>query len=193
MVFAEQASSTKTAKDGVNTEGDFNFGRFQFDGEKKRHATRPEHALQKLEKEKEKLQQLKQADPKKAAELEEQAHWQRAVKLARGDKLRDDEQLLRKTIKRTTEQKKKSEKAWKEREQTVKEQQEQRQKKRNENIKARIESKKSKGQGGKLPLQQQKKKKQQQKQKKQKQRPGFEGKSVRAKKPANSGNNKRKS
>ncbi|KAI8052267.1 surfeit locus protein 6-domain-containing protein [Syncephalis plumigaleata] len=159
MIFADNATSSN--KDEDNMKVDFNFVRFQFEGEKKRHATQ-------------------------GAELEEQANWQRAVKLARGDKLRDDEQLLRKTIKRTAEQKKKSEKAWNERVKAVQEQTEQRQKKRNENIQARIDSKKNKGSKKKLQLEQQKKKKKQQKA----HRPGFEGKSMNAKK---SSNNKHKS
>ncbi|KAI9593467.1 surfeit locus protein 6-domain-containing protein [Syncephalis fuscata] len=172
-IFGESNQSNDTkSMDGVNMEGDFNFVRFQF-GEQKRRVTRPEHALQKIEKNKEKLEQLKQEDPSKATELEDQVHWQRAVKLARGEKLRDDEQLLRKTIKRTAEQKKKSEKEWSERTKTIQDQKDQRQKKRNDNLQARIDSKKNKGS---------KKQQLKSKVKKTPQRPGFEGKSMNKKK-----------
>ena len=63
--------------------------------------------------------------------------WDKALAAAEGIKIRDDEKLLRKSIKRKEKAKEKSAKAWAERSKTEKESQAARQKKRNENIAAR--------------------------------------------------------
>ncbi|RKP08436.1 surfeit locus protein 6-domain-containing protein [Thamnocephalis sphaerospora] len=174
--------SSKSKEADVKMDTDFEFAKFQFDGEKKRHLTRPEHMLQKLEKRKEKLSTLKQTDEAKATQWEEEEQWHRAVRLARGDKVRDDEQLLRKAIKRTADKKKRSERAWNERLRIVREQMEQRQKKRNDNLQSRIDAKKNKIMGKKAPKKTPAGKKgkgasggKAKGGKKPKQRPGFEG------------------
>lgn len=88
----------------------------------------------------------------------EESHWGKAVLMATGEKVKDDPKLLKKTIKKTEAQKRRSAKEWKLRMEKVKQDEIKRQKKREENTQKRKEEKK----GGN-------------KNKKKKARPGFEG------------------
>ncbi|KAK9237331.1 surfeit locus protein 6-domain-containing protein [Lipomyces kononenkoae] len=114
------------------------------------------------------LGQLKHVEAKKArianmdAErretIEEKEKWKRAIKQAEGEKVRDDEKMLKKSLKKQLKRKQKSAKEWSQREEKVAVGIKARQKKREENITARKEMKmKGKGSKGK------------------KKRPGFEG------------------
>ncbi|KAK9331226.1 surfeit locus protein 6-domain-containing protein [Lipomyces starkeyi] len=114
------------------------------------------------------LGQLKHVEAKKARiakmdreqreTIEEKEKWKRAIKQAEGEKVIDDEKMLKKSLKKQLKRKKKSTKEWKEREEKVAMGIKARQKKREENIAARKEMKaKGKGSKGK------------------KKRPGFEG------------------
>ncbi|CAI5758033.1 unnamed protein product [Candida verbasci] len=94
--------------------------------------------LQKLEKKKQKLSNL---SPSEKAKQLEKDKWQRVMAQAEGIKLKDDEKLLKKSLKRKEKQKLKSEIEWKERKQFVKDSVAARAKKREENLKARKESK----------------------------------------------------
>ncbi|KAK9383972.1 surfeit locus protein 6-domain-containing protein [Kockiozyma suomiensis] len=121
------------------------------------------------------LGQLKHVESKKAriagmdtdkrTTIEEKEKWKRAIKQAEGEKVRDDEVMLKKSLKRQIKQKKKSAKEWQERELNVQKGILARQKKREENIAARREQK---AKGGS-------KKKSKSPAKKKKKRPGFEG------------------
>ncbi|KAG8529302.1 uncharacterized protein KY384_005938 [Bacidia gigantensis] len=112
-------------------------------------------------------------DSEKQADIAEKDSWLNAKKRAHGEKLRDDTNLLKKTLKRKQKQKKKSEQEWQERLEGIKKGQEMRQKKREANLAKRKDEKGGKGK----------------KSKGSKARPGFEG-SFRAKAP--SGDKKRK-
>jgi hypothetical protein len=106
--------------------------------------------LKHIEAKKAKLESL---DSEKRASIETKTKWSRAIALAEGEKVRDDEKLLRKAIKRQTKDKKKSAKTWKERQETVKKNIEDKQKKREENIAAKrernkLKSKKAKQKAG---------------------------------------------
>ncbi|KAK9467305.1 surfeit locus protein 6-domain-containing protein [Lipomyces arxii] len=104
-------------------------------------------------------------DKDKRASIEEKEKWKRAIKQAEGEKVKDDDNLLRKSLKKLQKQKKKSAREWKEREENVAKGIKARQKKREENIAARKEQKKgksSKKSKGKSPS-------------KKRKRPGFEG------------------
>ncbi|KAJ5085418.1 hypothetical protein N7532_010189 [Penicillium argentinense] len=117
--------------------------------------------------------QLKAAEAKKArlaamtpeerAELEEKDAWLNAKKRAHGERVRDDTSLLKKALKRKETAKKKSEREWKDRLDTVARAKEQKQNKREENLRKRKEEKGNKG--GKKKSGGSKKKA----------RPGFEG------------------
>ncbi|CAG8813835.1 35161_t:CDS:2, partial [Racocetra persica] len=92
----------------------------------------------------EKFEKLKKEDPEKAAKFRENEAWSKALQKARGEKIKDDPKLLKKTIKKINFKKKSSEKAWKERIKAVAKTQAERQQKRTENIQARIDAKKNK-------------------------------------------------
>ncbi|KAJ8098810.1 surfeit locus protein 6-domain-containing protein [Lipomyces tetrasporus] len=102
-------------------------------------------------------------DKEKRATIEEKEKWKRAIKQTEGDKVKDDERMLKKSLKKQLKRKLKSAKEWQEREENVLKGIKARQKKREENIAARkemkVKGKKSKGKSSA----------------KKKKRPGFEG------------------
>ena len=119
-------------------DGDLFFSKVDIGGEKrKKGATDAKTQLQKVEAKKEKLEKLRAEDAVKAAELEEKEQWQKAVSLASGEKIKDDAKLLKKTIKRTEQRKKKSADEWRKRQEKVKMDEKNKIKKREENIKNR--------------------------------------------------------
>jgi len=94
----------------------------------------------------------------KRADVEEKDMWLNAKKRAYGERVKDDVSLLKKTLKRKQNVKKKSERDWKERLEGVNNAKEMRQTKREDNLRKRREEKGNKGKKGKS-----------------KARPGFEG------------------
>ena len=153
----------------------FSFGRVTFpDGQhldsqgssllnphKRKGPQDPETAMRAAQNRTERLSGL---DPEKRAEIEEKDIWLNAKKRAHGERIRDDTSLLKKTLKRKEQAKKKSEREWDERTEGVKKGQEKRQKKREENLAKRREEKGSKSKKGKSSGKG-----------KPKARPGFEG------------------
>lgn len=85
-------------------------------------------------------------DEEKQAEIAEKDLWLNAKKRAHGERVRDDTSLLKKALKRKEKGKSKSEKEWKEREESVRKGKELKQKKRETNLAKRKEEK---GGGGK--------------------------------------------
>ncbi|KAG8157664.1 hypothetical protein KVR01_012326 [Diaporthe batatas] len=130
---------------------------------KKKGPVDPKGALAKLEAQKKRLAEL---DDAKRKEVLEKETWLAARRRAEGEKVHNDESLLKKAVKRKDKAKKKSEKEWTERVQGVQKAQKQRQQKREENIRKRKETKQA-GKGGK--------KKGGGKSTAKKSRPGFEG------------------
>ncbi|OAL01266.1 SURF6-domain-containing protein [Phaeosphaeriaceae sp. SRC1lsM3a] len=102
-------------------------------------------------------------DETKRKDIEEKDLWLAAKKRAQGEKVFDDVNLLKKTLKRQDKQKSKSTQEWKERINNVQEGKEKKQKKREENLRKRREEKGQKG------------KKKVKKPGKKVKRPGFEG------------------
>jgi hypothetical protein len=101
-------------------------------------------------------------DETKRKDIEEKDLWLAAKKRAQGEKVFDDVNLLKKTLKRQDKQKAKSKEEWKERLTNVQEGKEKKQKKREENLRKRREEKGQKGKKVKKPGKKVK-------------RPGFEG------------------
>lgn len=95
-----------------------------------------------LENKKKKLEAM---SPEERAEVMEKEKWSRVMNQAEGVKVKDDEKLLRKSLKRKEKQKLRAELEWKERKQTVKDTIAAREKRRDENLKARKEQKGKKG------------------------------------------------
>ncbi|EGW32907.1 uncharacterized protein SPAPADRAFT_54890 [Spathaspora passalidarum NRRL Y-27907] len=98
--------------------------------------------LLKLEQKKKRLATLA---PEEQAKQQEKDKWQRVLAQAEGIKVKDDEKLLKKAIKRKEKQKLRSEIEWKDRKQIVKDTVAARAKRREENLKARRENKGKKG------------------------------------------------
>ncbi|RLV89446.1 Ribosomal RNA-processing protein 14 [Spathaspora sp. JA1] len=94
--------------------------------------------LLKLEQKKKRLADM---TPEDQAKQQEKDKWQRVLAQAEGIKVKDDEKLLKKAIKRKDKQKLKSEIEWKERKQIVKDTVSARAKRREENLKSRRENK----------------------------------------------------
>ncbi|KAJ4254998.1 hypothetical protein NW762_009800 [Fusarium torreyae] len=132
---------------------------------KKKGPSDPKTALIKVQNQKKRLQEL---DDEKRADIAEKDVWLTARRRAEGEKIRDDEALLKRAVKRKETAKKKSEKAWRERSDGVKKAQKDRQRKREDNLRARRDDKLL-GKAGK------KKKKGGAAGAKKKGRPGFEG------------------
>ena len=120
----------------------------------------PKSALAKVEAQKRRLAEL--GDDKRK-DVEEKEVWLAARRKAGGEKVRDDEALLKKAVKRKDRAKSKSEKEWKERKAGVAKGIHDRQKKREANLQARRDGKGQKGKKKSGPT------------KKKAARPGFEG------------------
>jgi hypothetical protein len=88
---------------------------------------------------------VSQMDPGKAGKAIEHDRWHHALLSARGEKVKDDMSLLKKTISRREREKKKSKREWNDRTAKVEKGKEDRQRKREENIAKRREDKGRKG------------------------------------------------
>ncbi|CAG5119763.1 unnamed protein product [Candidula unifasciata] len=100
--------------------------------------------LEKVEKRKEKVEKLKEKDLEKGKKLEEKFQWQAVLSKARGEKVKDDPNLLKKAAKRKDKMKEKRKKSWDGRVKTVEESQQKRQQKRQTNIQKRKNENKDK-------------------------------------------------
>ncbi|KAI8323540.1 SURF6-domain-containing protein [Martensiomyces pterosporus] len=114
---------------------------------KKKKSINAKQQLTKVENKKKEMKELKKVDAAKAAKLEDKSKWGKALDLAKGEKVKDDPKLLRKTVRREEQQKKKSSREWNERKNTLESKMKERVEKRDANIKARVEAKKMKKQG----------------------------------------------
>jgi len=137
-------------------ENSFSFGRIAFDdgarvdeklgglvdAKARKGTSDVKSALDAATKKKERLSGM---DPEKRKDIEEKDRWLTARKKVQGEKVRDDANLLKKTLKRKEKLKGKSEKAWDGIIEGVRAGKEMRQKKRDENLKKRKEEKGNKG------------------------------------------------
>lgn len=161
----------------LEPENNFSFGRVAFDDgqqtdgtldrliePKKKGPQDPKTALESAQR---KADRIKSYDPSKRADIEEKDTWLNAKKRVHGERVRDDQSLLKKALKRKEKTKAKSEKEWNERIEGVKRGKEVRQKKRDDNLAKRKDER-----GGKKA----KAKSAGAAKGKKKGRPGFEGK-----------------
>ncbi|KAJ4164163.1 hypothetical protein LMH87_005848 [Akanthomyces muscarius] len=133
-------------------EGNFSFGRVAFaDGSQMSHdlsyvlnqgkrkgPSDAKTALLKVQNQKKRLEDM---DVDTRADIAEKDAWLTARRRVEGEKIRDDEAILKKTIKRKEAGKKKSEKAWSDRLQGVSLAQKERVKKREDNLRKRRDEK----------------------------------------------------
>lgn len=123
-----------------NKEGKLFFSKIHIEGEKKRKVvdTNPKLNLQKLKAQKKKIQELVvSGDKVKAKEEKEKILWKAAFEKTDGLKVKDNADILKKTIKKRKVEKKKSKETWSQRKLKVTEKQEAQQKKREDNINKR--------------------------------------------------------
>jgi len=127
-----------------NSEGRMVFSKFDF-GELtaptpvlKKTTNDPKAMLQKIKKVKEKLQTLaEKGETEKVQIIQDGNRWNNALQRAEGLKVKDNEEMLAKSVKRKEHKKKQSKKQWEERIQNQEKRKEDAQKKRKTNIKAR--------------------------------------------------------
>lgn len=123
-----------------NSEGKLVFSKFDFSeiGAKKKLLKgdkNPKKILQRLQQKREKLKELEQTGEKDEVEdIKEKEAWKTALARANGEKVKDDPDLLKRTIKRQEQQKKRSIEKWESRMHFVQKCKQERQEKRQENI-----------------------------------------------------------
>ncbi|XP_022085160.1 ribosomal RNA-processing protein 14-C-like [Acanthaster planci] len=113
-------------------------------GEEKLSGRDYEGLLKKVQAKKQKINEVKKSNPDAAEDMIKQDKWRAALDRAEGKKVRDDPELLKKSIRKKKEKKKHSEKKWTERKQKTKELMDERQKKRRTNLKGRRDARKAK-------------------------------------------------
>ncbi|KAJ2897525.1 hypothetical protein IWW38_001688 [Coemansia aciculifera] len=123
------------------------FGKLTTGAIMKKKSVHVKQQLAKVENKKREMDELRKVDSAKADLLEEKDKWGKALDLAKGEKVKDDPKLLRKTVRRDEQQKKKSSREWHDRKETVATKIKERAQKREINIKTRIDAKKMKKQG----------------------------------------------
>ncbi|KAK0713015.1 surfeit locus protein 6-domain-containing protein [Lasiosphaeria miniovina] len=147
--------------DGTQLSHDLSYEKPAGTGAKKKGPSDPKTALLKFEAQKKRIEAL---DDDKRKEVLEKETWLAARRRAEGEKVHDDEGLLKKALKRKETAKRKSEREWSERAKGVEDAIKNKQHKREQNIRKRREDKMSSGKGKKKGVATKKKS-----------RPGFEG------------------
>lgn len=173
--LASNSPSVMSPAVEIDETGNYAFGRVAFEdgaqlshdlsyvlnAHKKKGPSDPKTALLKVQNEKKRIEAL---DDDKREDVEEKEAWLAARRRVEGEKVRDNEAILKKAVKRKETAKKKSEKEWKDRAQGIGKAQKDKQRKREDNLKKRRDEK-ILGKAGKKKKGPTKKKA----------RPGFEG------------------
>lgn len=142
-----EASKIPKQKPIFNSEGHMVFSKFDFSqvGTKRKlnNEKNSKKILQKIELKKQKVKELIEiGEVEKADEIKEKDAWNAVLAKARGDKIRDDAELLKKSIKRDEMKKKHSAKKWESRIDSVQKTIQEKQQKRQDNIMKRKKEKK---------------------------------------------------
>ncbi|CAK9821798.1 Surfeit locus protein 6 homolog [Anthophora retusa] len=129
-----------------NSEGKMVFSKFDFSeiGTKRKPPKKdPKRMLLDIKQKKEKLREMEQAgEVEKAQNFKEKDAWKSVLAKASGEKVKDDPDLLKRTLKRKEQKKKHSAKKWESRLENVQKGIRERQKKRQDNIMAKKKEKK---------------------------------------------------
>lgn len=133
----------KSASDPADKAERFIFGKIETAaaGGKKQMGKDFKKHLKNLQEEKGKIAQAKGEDREKGEALEEKFAWKNVMQKAQGVKVKDDEALIKKSIKRKENIKKHSQKKWEKRDKEVKEKMAEKQQKRTANIRAKKDEK----------------------------------------------------
>jgi len=140
-----KAASPPPGKPIFNKEGKMVYSKFDFSEKNKKEEggskKNYKKLLEKVEKERSELKELKKSDIDAAHTKQQKLAWSNALQKAEGVKVKDDPELLKKTIKKQEKLKKKSSKEWADRTEKVDKKQKEKQDKRLKNIKARKQKK----------------------------------------------------
>ncbi|KAF7997183.1 hypothetical protein HCN44_005460 [Aphidius gifuensis] len=145
----EGAPKATRSKPVFNSEGHMVFSKFDFSeiGTKKKQQKNgkdPKKALEALQEKKEKIKSLVAAgETEKAQVLKEKDAWKSVLAKSSGEKVKDDTELLKKSIKREEQKKKGSAKKWENRLNATEKAIQERQQKRQDNIMKRKKDKKT--------------------------------------------------
>lgn len=146
LVQPVKANPEESKEIVIKNEENFGFSKLDFfkSADKKRPNQKdPKKLLDKITKQKAALQQLEEkGDFEKVVEIKEKASWKNALAKAEGVKVKDDENLLKKTIQRKKNQKMASKKKWQKREENVEKLKREKQEKRTNNLQKRKDDKK---------------------------------------------------
>lgn len=137
--------SSDIAKTGIN-KSQFSFNQFEFNLSSNKEGRRKNYQalIAKAEAKQKQLEELTRQDQEKGTVAQEKEKWTKAVRMARGEKLKDDPTLLRKTMKRLEKKKQIQRKKWGERMKKESLRKDEKQKRRQQNIHERIEKIKAK-------------------------------------------------
>jgi hypothetical protein len=102
------------------------------------------NTLKKVESEQSEINRLREENPEEGKELLRSKHWKTALAKAKGEKIRDNVQLLRKTIKKQTKLREQSAKKWQKNKSENDKRMKERQDKRTTNLQKRRDDKKAK-------------------------------------------------
>jgi len=141
---ADAAEADKSGSDPADGKAErFLFGKIETAaaGGKKQMGKDFKKHLKNLQEEKSKIAQAKGEDLEKGEALEEKFAWKNVMQKAQGVKVKDDEGLIKKSIKRKENIKKHSQKKWEKRDKEVKEKMAEKQQKRTTNIRAKKDEK----------------------------------------------------
>ncbi|KAF8781558.1 surfeit locus protein 6 homolog [Argiope bruennichi] len=97
--------------------------------------------LKKAEEKKEKIEKLKEINPEKATTVEQKEKWKKALLKSENVKIKDNPELLKKSLKRQEKIKKKKAKVWKDRVEHTETRKQAKQEKRSKNIQKRKKDK----------------------------------------------------
>lgn len=130
------------SKPVFNKEGKMVFSKFDFSQKK---SVKPEKKsykklLEKAQHNKEKLEKLEETDSSAAKNYKQKQQWQNVLKKAEGVKIKDNPEMIKKSIKKREKRKEKSQKEWKSRQENVDSKIKHKQDKRQSNIKKKKDS-----------------------------------------------------
>jgi hypothetical protein len=97
-----------------------------------------------VESEQDEINRLKEENPEEGKELLRSKHWKTALAKAKGEKIRDDPQLLRKSLKKQTKLRERSAKKWQSNKSLTEKRIKEKQDKRKTNLDKRKDDKKAK-------------------------------------------------
>lgn len=150
----EEANSISERKQILNRSGQVVFSKFDFTADKTVKKTQKrsdseknlrenpkdyKKLIKKLQDKREHIDNLKLTEPEKAVEMETTDKWKTAIDKAAGVKVKDDINLLKKSLKKVEKKKEKTKRDWNERVKDVKRIKEKAQDKRQKNIEKRRE------------------------------------------------------